>query len=1086
MPLSSAARRTKARCSEQGRTTWPLYSGGPADRCRKLADPKARDHIFAQFKRDPGAIEIDDLLSAQEYFTLAAEHRGDSEDDDGREALAEELGAELQTWWSLAESFASVADRRAAAGALRELGVACEALERDEAQECYRRALQIYEDLGERGGQDQVLADLTRLEPSRPADAIQRHLQGEVPEADRPAVLALLRDYLSDLWTRLSPLPLLAFSDAVIGREDLPLTAVYTALDVEAVVSLEESDAKAARRPTAGAAGGRIFQGDARYLRNLQARLRREVADLEGPRRRRVARDEDSYGESYSRRLTAVEALAASRRLVLVGLPGSGKSTLARYLALCFAGETLGREEANLRRLNGISGSDEMPKAALLPWPHGAPVPVFIELRRFVASPQFPAAGVKGQASHLFDFIEASPRELPGGPAGGSLRKALTALFTLPEGGLLILDGLDETPAAEVSRERLRQVIASFAKRFPKSRILVTSRPYAYADKSPWRLDRPRFAVATLAPFDDGQMRGFIDAWYSHLESRRQIDAERAERSRGNLWQAIHANSYLRPLAERPLMLTMMVDLHATGGGLLPAGRAELYERSVVLLLDRWNEVRGVVGVRSISDELGVAVPQIRRALEELAFTVHRDRGEVGSEEAAPITADEVWEALIRELHPSHGSDLTRLRSRLMDSLHQRSGILLGESPTRYRFPHRSFEEFLGACYLVRSRFPALLCSLVVADPGLWRETLLLAAGKVAPTPYAAWALLAGLVPDPPGVAIKDDDPLFVLALFAALAVEESGLWRQVEREHAEKLERIRLWLERTVELGALPPLDRAAAGRVLGILGDRRKGVGLRADGAPDMDWVEVPAGPFVMGSGDEDKSAWDDEKLQRKIDLPAFAISRFPVTNAQFAAFTLDGGYEADVYWTDAGRKWKDDGKITGPDDQLPGVYLLANSPRVNASWYEAHAYCEWLSKRLGLEVWLPTEEQWEKAARGDDGRLYPWGNRFDAAKCNCAETGIGRPSAVGMFPDGASPFSALDMSGNVLEWCRTKWQASYQKSADDDAEGVASRVLRGGAFPFDPRDLRCAYRYDGDPDYRSSYIGFRVAAPSSVLNP
>ena len=140
-----------------------------------------------------------------------------------------------------------------------------------------------------------------------------------------------------------------------------------------------------------------------------------------------------------------------------------------------------------------------------------------------------------GEADHLLDFVEEGHRGLAASPAESSLREALGSLFSLPDNRLLILDSLDETPAAKASRERLRQVIASFAGRFPNSRILVTSRPYAYAKKSPWRLDRARFAVAGLAPFDERSMQGFIGAWYTHLLSRRQIDSERTKQSRGNL-----------------------------------------------------------------------------------------------------------------------------------------------------------------------------------------------------------------------------------------------------------------------------------------------------------------------------------------------------------------------------------------------------------------------------------------------------------------------------------------------------------------------------------------------------------------------
>jgi formylglycine-generating enzyme required for sulfatase activity len=178
------------------------------------------------------------------------------------------------------------------------------------------------------------------------------------------------------------------------------------------------------------------------------------------------------------------------------------------------------------------------------------------------------------------------------------------------------------------------------------------------------------------------------------------------------------------------------------------------------------------------------------------------------------------------------------------------------------------------------------------------------------------------------------------------------------------------------------------------------------------------------------------------------------------------------------------------------------------VSITWYEALKYCGWLTERLrewegtpeplatllrkeGWRVTLPSEAEWEKGARGTEGRIYPWDNRFDAAKANTEETGIGRPSAVGCFPQGVSPYGCLDMAGNVWEWTRSLWgsdlfkpEFKYPYRQSDGREQLEAndkilRVLRGGCFWFDLRSARCADRGGNHPDDRGGLIGFRIVA-------
>jgi formylglycine-generating enzyme required for sulfatase activity len=242
-------------------------------------------------------------------------------------------------------------------------------------------------------------------------------------------------------------------------------------------------------------------------------------------------------------------------------------------------------------------------------------------------------------------------------------------------------------------------------------------------------------------------------------------------------------------------------------------------------------------------------------------------------------------------------------------------------------------------------------------------------------------------------------------------------------------------------------PRARARAGSVLGALGDPR-----------DLaEMMLVPAGPFRVGSNE-----YDDEKPEHEVDLPAFYIARYPVTNGQYARFVEARTYRPPDHWR---------GK-TPPHE-------LRNHPVVHVTWHDAVAYCAWLSEARGEAVRLPTEAEWEKAARGTDGRRYPWGDRPDPNLANYDDTGIGTTSPVGCFPGGASPYGCEEMAGNVWEWTSSKYQP-YCYVPDDgreDPAGDAPRTLRGGSFRGLDLDVRCAYRFGYVPNYGSDLDGFRV---------
>jgi formylglycine-generating enzyme required for sulfatase activity len=254
-------------------------------------------------------------------------------------------------------------------------------------------------------------------------------------------------------------------------------------------------------------------------------------------------------------------------------------------------------------------------------------------------------------------------------------------------------------------------------------------------------------------------------------------------------------------------------------------------------------------------------------------------------------------------------------------------------------------------------------------------------------------------------------------------------------------------------------------------------------------IELIEIPAGPFLMGSRDEDPLADDDEKPQNTVELPTYYIGKTEVTNAQFRPFVEGDGYDNPDYWTDAGWEWREAEGITQPAFWDDANWNGDQQPVVGISWYEAVAYTRWLSAQTDHDFRLPTEAEWEKAARGTEGLIWPWGNAWEEGRANTEEADIGRTTPVGSYPEGASPYGVLDMAGNVWEWTATKGRKDYPYTLEDEWNDAyladySTRVIRGGAWNWEQQYVRGADRiYDIYPRYRYDYYGLRLARYSPL---
>ncbi|MBU0654488.1 MAG: SUMF1/EgtB/PvdO family nonheme iron enzyme [Gammaproteobacteria bacterium] len=353
--------------------------------------------------------------------------------------------------------------------------------------------------------------------------------------------------------------------------------------------------------------------------------------------------------------------------------------------------------------------------------------------------------------------------------------------------------------------------------------------------------------------------------------------------------------------------------------------------------------------------------------------------------------------------------------------------------------------------------------------------------------------LLPTPLPDDP--AVEQCEPLFASAQL--LAVMRPSQQQLVQ----DTTDATRTWLTQIVTKHRLAVPQRAEAGRILSDLGDLRKGVGVRkaadfSHAIPDIDWQEISPGTFHMGfEADEKLHEWDERsKPVHDVTLPGFHISRYPVTNAQYACFIEAGMYKNRRFWEQnlpkAAVQWLEKENRLQPDHWEDRRWNLANHPVVGVTWFEALAYCVWLNGLLaelkpgdvvkGAKVRLPTEAEWEYAARDKQGLRYAWGDEADAGLGNYGDTGLGQTSAVGLFPS-SKVFGLHDMSGNVWEWMSSR-NLKYSdwgnfRTIWDLLDADGEKVVRGGSWHVPARFVRCAFRSWDLPYDRYDFLGFRV---------
>jgi formylglycine-generating enzyme required for sulfatase activity len=722
------------------------------------------------------------------------------------------------------------------------------------------------------------------------------------------------------------------------------------------------------------------------------------------------------------------------------------------------------KREALRRELEGIESIEGEKNAAFKRIEAvGLPLPIFVPLSAYARHLRELPGSTDPRDHALSAFIS---RYLVERQSGLDIsRDFFVQLLRTGKAIILLLDGLDEV-SNESERVRIREAVEDLVIGRIEMRVLVTCRTAAYRGRT--ALGRGFRDVRAKALMDE-HIKALIERAYADIYPR---DLSTARREATDLMQGIHALERERRrrlgtdsarLVTSPLLVRMLLVVHFSARR-LPEQRAELYMKATeTMLLPEYapdelvaEQIGGLVGgSREVHREL----------VQHLAFSMHnlgRVQGREISENALrTILADGLFSASVVDDFIA----LTRLRGTLLE---ERMGI--------YRFVHLSFQEYLAARYLAEvirgeggvEAIVQFLEQGPILDPW-WREPTLLVAGYLSitslPTAKLFLRRLAGVAQGEKTWPLSPDVQM-AAASIAALACLE---WRADDVDLVSTIAERIVALFRDSELMRRVPRElRWSTGDILNQIGDPR----FHEDTwylpkEPLLGFVEVPGGACVIGEGSE----------RNEVSLPPYFISRYPVNVAQFRAFAESTG----------GKRAK------GISEPRTG-----NHPVVDVTWYDAQNYCRWLEHTLrgwqptpeplakllrheGWSITLPSEVEWEKAARGTDGRKYPWGESPSPNRANYVDAGIGGTTPVGCFPSGASPYGVEDLAGNVCEWTRSR-RIGYAYDLEGSREVLeagsnVSRVIRGCAFFDGAEDLRCTFRFSLGPKFRTHFIGFRL---------
>jgi energy-coupling factor transporter ATP-binding protein EcfA2 len=633
------------------------------------------------------------------------------------------------------------------------------------------------------------------------------------------------------------------------------------------------------------------------------------------------------------------------------------------------------------------------------------PIMVFLRDLPQIKKPANLISGTGTAEELLSDYFQAAKH---------GLTIELVKAYCKEKRAIFLIDGLDEIEPE--FRKIVVESLATLRTDYHCNKMVLSGRLHGIDAAVNNQFGEKRVEIN---PLNLNQVELFIGKW---CKFDRELQAK--GKTSSMMCSEIKEHQNVEELITTPLMLTAACVLYHYDKK-LPEQRADLYEKVISNLIHkRFSNPNEVL-----------------RFLMELAYEVHTAKqGKLGKDfDTSKIGFDKALALRVMETIFGREKDETKTQHELrlineFDKIEQNCGLLRLEGG-QYRFWHLTFQEFLMARKIAMfERDHAKVINEKYWDNDWFKEMIELFIGHLSNT---ANAIAVGIVEDK--LRSHDSSPFrnWRLACNCLLDIHPDMRDSKVVKLAQECLCSI---FEQKLEQDSKILTE---AGEILGWLGDPR-------------DLKE-----FVLIEGGE----YDLEGLG-KVDISPFEICKYPVTNQWYKEFVDAKGYEKPEYWSPHGQKWLEQQQEKFPRYWHERKWKCPNSPVVGISWYEAYAFCNWLTKDDRYIYRLPTEQEWQVVASGIERRVYPWDNGWDKLRCNNWEIGLQKTSPVGIFKKGDTPEGISDVVGNVWEWTDS-WY--------DKAE---MRVLRGGSWGSGDYDYQCTSRNHGVPFGRRSDVGFRFA--------